>query len=117
VSVQTFDPYVERTERRIRVRLEDVRTDLLEASDTVTICPYQGQARYWSLKVGDVRVPDAVWNYPDPIPENPKIRDLLWFFNERADLVVDGQRLERPDSPWSNPGPERRRPTPALAMT
>jgi uncharacterized protein (DUF427 family) len=82
---------------------EDVRTDLLEASDTVTICPYKGQARYFSLRVGDVMVPDALWSYPDPIPENPKIRDLLCFFNERVDLVVDGQRLERPDSPWSIP--------------
>jgi uncharacterized protein (DUF427 family) len=80
----------------------DVRTELLEASDTVTICPYKGRARYWSLRVGDTFLPDVAWSYPDPIPENPKIRDLLAFFNERVDLVVDGQMLERPVSPWSN---------------
>jgi hypothetical protein len=54
--------------------------------------------------VGDTFVPDAAWSYPDPIPENPKIRDLLCFFNERVDLVVDGQPVPRPVSPWSESG-------------
>ena len=39
--------------------------------------------------------------FPDPIPENPKIRDLFCFFNERVDLVVDGVPQDRPDTPWS----------------
>jgi uncharacterized protein (DUF427 family) len=79
----------------------DVRTELLEGSDAVTICPYKGRARYWSVRVGDTFVQDVAWSYPDPIPENPKIRDLLCFFNERVDLVVDGKALERPMSPWA----------------
>ena len=91
---------------RYYLPFEDVRTDLLEASDTVTMCPYKGRARYWSIRVGDTFVRDASWSYPDPIPENPKIRDLLCFFNERVDLVVDGHPLERPVTPWSNPDPD-----------
>ena len=79
----------------------DVRMDLLEASDTVTSCPYKGEARYWSVRTGEGLVRDAVWSYPNPIPENPKIRDLLCFFNEKADLVVDGVAQGRPDTPWS----------------
>jgi len=86
---------------RYYLPFEDVRTDLLQASDTVTVCPYKGRARYWSVRVADTVVPDAAWSYPDPIPENPKIRDLLAFFNEHVDLVVDGQPLERPATPWS----------------
>jgi len=87
---------------RYYLPFEDVRTELLEASDTVTVCPYKGRARYWSLRVGETFVRDAAWSYPEPIPENPKIRDLLCFFNERVDLVVDGERLVRPESPWSD---------------
>jgi uncharacterized protein (DUF427 family) len=79
----------------------DIRTDLLEASDTVTSCPYKGQARYWSVRLGQSVERDVLWSYPDPIPENPKIRDLFCFFNERVDLVVDGVPQERPDTPWS----------------
>lgn len=88
--------------QRYYLPAEDVRTDLLEASDTVTTCPYKGSARYWSLRVGGTIVPDAVWSYPEPIPENPKIRDLLCFFDERVDVVVDGVPRERPVSPWSD---------------
>ena len=91
---------------RYYLPFEDVRTDLLEASDAVTVCPYKGQARYWSLRVGDTLLPDVAWSYPNPIPENPKIRDLLCFFNERVDLVVDGEKLERPLSPWSVSDPD-----------
>lgn len=80
----------------------DVRTELLEASDRVTVCPYKGRARYWSLRVGESFVRDVAWSYPEPISENPKIRDLLCFFNERVDVVVDGERLVRPESPWSD---------------
>ena len=79
----------------------DVRADLLEPSDTVTQCPFKGVARYWSLRVGDTVVPDAVWSYPDPIPNGPAVRDLVCFFNERVDLVIDGEPQERPDTPWS----------------
>ena len=75
----------------------DVRTELLTASDTVSYCPYKGAARYWSHPA----VADVAWSYPDPIPENPKIRDLLCFYNERADLVVDGEPLPRPESPFA----------------
>jgi uncharacterized protein (DUF427 family) len=74
----------------------DVRTDLLAGSDTISYCPYKGRARYWS----HAEVPDVAWSYPDPIPENPKIRDLVSFYNERVDLVVDGVPVDRPDSPF-----------------
>ena len=86
---------------RYYLPFDDVRTDLLEASDTVTACPYKGTARYWSVRVGDTVVEDAAWSYPDPIPENPKIKDLLCFFNERVDLVIDGRPVERPVTQWS----------------
>lgn len=80
---------------------EDVRLELLEPSDTISRCPYKGVARFWSARVGERLLEDVVWSYPDPIPENPKIRDLLCFFNERVDLFVDGGKLERPRTPWS----------------
>jgi uncharacterized protein (DUF427 family) len=80
---------------------DDVRTDFLQPTHTVTRCPYKGIARYWSIRVGETLLPDAVWSYPDPIAENPRIKDLLCFFNERVDLTVDGQRLQRPVTPWS----------------
>lgn len=79
---------------------EDVRTDLLVPSKTTSMCPYKGVASYWSVHANGVMVPDVVWSYRDPIPENPHIRDLFCFFNERVDVTVDDQ-LERPWTPWA----------------
>jgi uncharacterized protein (DUF427 family) len=79
---------------------EDVVAEL-EPSDTESICPYKGVARYWSARLGDRVVRDVVWSYPSPIPENPRIAGLMCFFNEKVDLVVDGERVERPVTPWS----------------
>jgi uncharacterized protein (DUF427 family) len=80
----------------------DVRSEFLEASGTVSECPYKGRARYWSVRAGGLVVPDVAWSYPDPIPENPKIRDLVCFFTERVDLILDGVPQRRTISPWSD---------------
>ncbi|MFN8456022.1 MAG: DUF427 domain-containing protein [Anaerolineae bacterium] len=80
---------------------EDVRLDLLEPSGLKTRCPYKGIASYWSVKIGDQMFKNVIWSYPDPIPENPKIKNLMCFFNERVDLYVDGELQPRPQTPWS----------------
>jgi uncharacterized protein (DUF427 family) len=79
----------------------DVRTDVLEPSGTVSLCPYKGRARYWSVRVGDTLASDVVWSYPRPVAENPRIAGMLSFFNERVDIIVDGERQPRPRTPWS----------------
>jgi uncharacterized protein (DUF427 family) len=70
---------------------QDVRMDLLEATDSHTRCPYKGIASYWSLNLDGKTFEDIVWSYPAPIPEIPKIENLLSFYNERVDLYVDGK--------------------------
>jgi len=79
----------------------DVRLDLLEPSDRRTRCPYKGEAVYWSVQAGGELHENIVWSYPAPIPETPKIENLLAFFNEKADIVVDGVLQERPVTKWS----------------
>lgn len=58
---------------------EDVREDLLEATDHTTECPMRGEARYWSVRVGSQVAENAVWNYHDPPDDIPDISDLLSF--------------------------------------
>ncbi len=81
--------------------VDDVQWDLLEPSDTVTMCPYKGTARYWSVRAGGRLHPDLVWSYPDPVVECPRIAGLVSFFNEKVDLVIDGVLEPRPSTPWS----------------
>ena len=94
--------YETRLPTRYYIPSEDVRMDLLVPSDKVTACPYKGTARYHSVKIGDRLFPDIVWSYPDPIPECPKIKGLLCFFNEHVDaILVDGAVVPKPLTPWS----------------
>lgn len=77
---------------RYYIPREDVRTDRLAPSETGSICPYKGTARYWSARIGERAVRDIAWSYPEPLPEMPRIKDRLCFFDERCDAVtVDGQ--------------------------
>ena len=86
---------------RYYMPIEDIRMELLEPSTTTSRCPYKGLAGYWSVRVGDSLFPDLVWSYPTPIAECPKVKGLLCFFNERADICVDGELLPRPKTQWS----------------
>ena len=76
---------------------EDVRMDLLTPSDSHTTCAYKGQASYWSY----ADVEDIVWTYDDPRHEAAPVRDLLSFYAELTDYVIDGERLPRPVTEWT----------------
>lgn len=72
----------------------DVRLDCLVPSEAHTECPYKGQASYYSVRVGDTLLEDAVWYYPYPDPEVSKIRDMFCFYHGKVDqFIVDGEPL------------------------
>jgi uncharacterized protein (DUF427 family) len=73
----------------------DVRMDLLVPSDTVTHCPYKGQAEHLSAHVGDADVKDVGWTYPSPLPESARIAGLVAFYDDRVEVTVDGERQGR----------------------
>lgn len=79
----------------------DLRMDLLTPTATETRCPYKGKAIYWSLRIGEREYKDIVWSYSPPIPECTRIDNLLSFYNEKVDIVVDGELQPRPKTPWS----------------
>jgi len=86
------------TGQRLRYYLPkpDVRMDLLEPTETVTGCPYKGEAHYWSVRVGgDVR-PDLAWGYRSPLSESERVAGMVCFYNEKVDIFVDGVREEQP---------------------
>jgi uncharacterized protein (DUF427 family) len=78
----------------------DVTADLIP-SDTTTWCAYKGQASYFSVRAGGRLVPDIAWSYPGPRHDALQVRDLIAFFEERVDVVLDGERRPRPITPWS----------------
>jgi uncharacterized protein (DUF427 family) len=69
---------------------DDVRTDLLVATEHTTTCPFKGDASYWSVALDGTRHENLVWSYEAPIPEMAAIAGLLAFYDERVTLRVDG---------------------------
>jgi len=78
-----------------------VRLDLLLPSETVSHCPYKGQAEYWSVRAPDGVQDDLAWSYRTPLPESQKVTGLIAFYNEKVDIHVDGVLQERPSTKFS----------------
>lgn len=79
----------------------DMRMELLTPTATQSRCPYKGKAIYWSLRIGEREYADIVWSYSPPLPECTRIDNLLALYNEKVDMLVDGELQPRPKTPWS----------------
>jgi uncharacterized protein (DUF427 family) len=75
---------------RYYLPMTHVRMELLAPTESVSHCPYKGEAESWSLRVGDDIHADVAWSYPTPLPESQKIAGLISFYPEKVDLYVDG---------------------------
>jgi len=74
---------------RLYVARDLVRTALLTPSATTSYCPYKGTASYWTAIVGDTTVEDVAWSYDDPYPESERVRGMLSFYDDRAQVIAD----------------------------
>ena len=74
----------------------------LTKSDTVTACPYKGKTTgYWSVQLDDAVHADLAWSYNFPTRQLLPIAGLIAFYNEKLDIVLDGERLDRPVTHFS----------------
>ena len=73
------------------VPLADVDQSALHPTDTVTHCPYKGDASYYAVVDPDTgeTVADAVWHYRDPYPSVAEIADHVAFYTNRVELSVE----------------------------
>jgi uncharacterized protein (DUF427 family) len=78
---------------------EDVAVPL-EPSDTASYCAYKGRASYFSVPGGPR---DIAWTYREPLHDAEQVCDHICFFDERVDVIVDGERRARPVTPWTGP--------------
>jgi len=64
---------------------DDVRMDLLRATDKTSSCPYKGNASYWSVVVGEHTAEDAVWKYTETYDDSPEIQNYVAFYWDKLD--------------------------------
>jgi len=68
---------------------ETVRTEYFQPSNTTTVCPWKGTARYYDIVIGDAVHPDAAWYYPEPKDAAKVIKNRVAFW--RGVDVVDAE--------------------------
>jgi uncharacterized protein (DUF427 family) len=77
----------------------DVSFTHLIPTDTVTACPYKGvTSGYWSVRAGDTVHKDLAWTYDFPTRQLLPIAGMVAFYNEKVDIFLDDQQLERPET-------------------
>ncbi len=75
---------------------EDIQMDDLVPTARTSMCEWKGQARYYTVRVGDREAVHAAWVYPHPTPAFAAIKDHAAFYAGPMDAcTVDGE-LVRP---------------------
>jgi uncharacterized protein (DUF427 family) len=59
---------------------QSVNREYFVDSDTHTICPWKGEASYYTVQVDGQENPDAAWYYPQPKDAAAEIRDHVAFW-------------------------------------
>ena len=82
--------------------IDDLRLDLMPATEHTSFCPYKGVARYRSVAVAGRTAENAVWTYPDPLPGAPALAGYAAFYWDRMDrwLEEDEEVFRHPRDPY-----------------
>jgi uncharacterized protein (DUF427 family) len=72
-------------------------------TDTVTACPYKGRTSgYWSVRANGTVHQDLAWTYDFPTRPWLPIASMIAFYNEKVEVYLDGNKLERPRTHFFN---------------
>jgi uncharacterized protein (DUF427 family) len=72
---------------------EDVAAELLAESGTRTVCPYKGEATYYSADIGERTVRDVAWTYAEPLTDSRRLAGFVAFTGSKVDTEVDGKSV------------------------
>lgn len=72
------------------IPLKDVMPGVLTRSDTVTYCPFKGEACYYHVNAPGGTVADGVWAYERPYPAVAAIAEHVAFDPGRVGISVAG---------------------------
>lgn len=74
---------------------EDIQMEYLIEAPGSSFCEWKGQARYYTVKVGDRQIEQVAWYYPQPVPEFASIQNYVAFYANRMDACyVDGEKVQ-----------------------
>ena len=66
----------------------DVAWEHFTETDLHTVCPFKGEADYWSLTIGDQTEDNVVWTYRQPFAEVAGLEDHVAFYTDRVRIEL-----------------------------
>ena len=63
---------------------DSLRREHFQPSSTTSICPWKGEASYYSVEVGGAVSADAAWTYLTPSEKAREIKDHVAFWKDVA---------------------------------
>ena len=77
------------------IPIEDVQQQYLEPTQRSTFCEWKGAAQYYDLVVGDRRISNGVWRYPQPTERFAAICDCIALYPGKMDACyVDDEQVQ-----------------------
>jgi len=77
---------------RYYIPLDDVKGEALAPSETRTLCPYKGEATYYTVRGGASTETDGAWTLPDPYGEAIAVLGHVSFWGDKTEIEADGKR-------------------------
>ncbi|HLN15635.1 MAG TPA: DUF427 domain-containing protein [Acidimicrobiales bacterium] len=74
----------------------DVKAELLTTTDHHTICPFKGEADYWSVTATDPPVENVFWTYRQPFDEVGGLEGYLGVYHEKVRVEITSTWLDDP---------------------
>jgi len=72
----------------------DIAMQYLSTISRQSYCEWKGMARYYCIQVGNKRVEQAAWYYPEPNAYFAVLKDYVAFYPSRMDAcLVDGEKV------------------------
>jgi uncharacterized protein (DUF427 family) len=77
---------------RVYVPRADIAAGVLTSSEKRTVCPYKGEASFWSVD----GIADAAWSYEAPLPEAIKAQGHVSFDADGIEVDLGEPRVQLP---------------------
>ncbi|HXY91846.1 MAG TPA: DUF427 domain-containing protein [Acidimicrobiia bacterium] len=74
---------------RLYFPIDDVRWEHFTETDHHSVCPFKGEADYWTLTVTDPAEENVVWAYRTPFDEVGGIAGYVAFYQERVRVELE----------------------------
>ncbi|MBD2103587.1 DUF427 domain-containing protein [Leptolyngbya sp. FACHB-261] len=74
---------------------EDVKREYFQDSPRSTFCEWKGNARYYTITVGEQSLPNGAWYYPEPTAYFAALRDYIAVYPSKMEACyVNGERVQ-----------------------